>query len=674
MNSYFPAYLHICIIAIICSSLIFSNKITAQDSEWVATWRTAQQLVESRNMPPAPGLTNNSLRQIIRPSIGGDSLRMSFSNEYSEDPVTLMAVKIAVSSGNGTIYDSTSKTLTFNGNCEYTMEPGTFVVSDPIAFQVEPRTDLAITIYYGGTSATATGHPGSRTTSYLIAGNDTSINAFSGAATTDHWYTIDGLDVLTPSPAYSVAILGNSITGGRGSVTNMQNRWPDYLSLRFLSNPSTEKVGVLNMGIGGNCLLRPCLGPAGMDRFVGDLLDPSGVEAIILFIGVNDIGAVGSAESTTEIANGLIDGYKTIIDSAHARGIMIYGATITPFKGSGYYNRYSEACRQKVNYWIKYSESFDAVFDFDEAVRNPDDTLSVISTYQNDGLHPDTAMYRRMVNSIDLSLFEGLDTLSPEVDTTKIAALWIEPECGNVGNAWETYLDPSASNQSYIEVDVGLNSTNAVPESDTTKIFLQVDIPADSVYYLYSRVNSGNTDADSYWLQVGHGDFTLYEGLNTEGWEWRSMGQFSLTAGVHGVTVALSEEGMKLDKFYFSTEPEMPTGLGKPADLVCMPDTSTPQIVDYITISAESDGYFLAQNYPNPFTHSTTFSFSIPRKCYVSLKILSSVGLEIAELAGKEFSSGQHAVQFNDPLPMGIYLYTLKTDDFQISKTMVVGG
>ncbi len=376
--------------------------------KWVCTWSTGPQLVETRNNPPSPGLTDNSLRQVVRVSIGGEILRVKFSNEYSKNPVIMHSVQVAASAGGNSIISSTNIELTFNGKKEVTMEPGTTVTSDPVSFDLNPRMDVTITIYFGNTSPDVTGHPGSRTTSYILAGNNTSITDFSGSVETEHWYVINGIDVMAPSAAYCIAILGNSITDGRGSTTNMQNRWPDLLAERFLANPATKQVGVLNLGIGGNCVLRNCLGPAGTSRYENDILNQQGVRAVIIFEGVNDIGSIRSAEAATSVAGGLIDAYTKMIESAHSRGLKIYGATITPFKGNGYYNQYSESCRKEVNEWIRTSGLYDAVFDFDRVVRDPDDPEKLISAYQNDGLHPDLSGFRKMADCIDLKLFEDL--------------------------------------------------------------------------------------------------------------------------------------------------------------------------------------------------------------------------------------------------------------------------
>jgi lysophospholipase L1-like esterase len=375
------------------------------EKNWVGTWGTAPQLVETHNMPPEPGLTHNSLRQVVRVSIGGDTIRVKFSNEFSLSPVTMKSVQIAVSTGGHTIDEKTSRDLTFGGSTEVSMDPGAAVTSDPIAFPLKPRMDLAITIYYGQTSQTITGHPGSRTTSYILEGNDAAITDFSNAVSTDRWYNINRIDVLAPEPAACVAILGNSITDGRGSVTNEQNRWPDILSEELLRNPHTAHIGILNMGIGGNAVLSGGLGPTGLNRYERDILNQPGVKWVIIYHGVNDIGGVRTAEAATAKANALIFAYKKMINDARQQNIQVFGATIMPFKGNSYYNEYSDLCRNSVNHWIRNSGAFDAVIDFDRILRSPDDPTRIISSFQNDGLHPDAAGYKKMGESIDLKIF-----------------------------------------------------------------------------------------------------------------------------------------------------------------------------------------------------------------------------------------------------------------------------
>ncbi|WP_297098588.1 SGNH/GDSL hydrolase family protein [uncultured Draconibacterium sp.] len=376
--------------------------------KWVGTWSTAPQLVEPHNMPPEPGLTNNTLRQVVCVSIGGDKLRLKFSNEFSKSPVTMKAVQVAVSEGASAIDKATVKELKFNGKSDVTMQPGEAIVSDPFTFDLEPRMEVAITIAFGETSPDVTGHPGSRTTSYIVAGNDVSENTdFADAVKTDHWYVINGIDVEAPQSAAAVAIIGNSITDGRGSGTNKQNRWPDILAQRLLKNEATQNVGVLNMGIGGNAVLRGGLGPTALNRFERDILNQNGVRWLIIMEGVNDLGGTRSKEAAEQVAQGLIDAYGKMIDEAHAQGIKVYGGTITPIMKSFYYKDYREVARNTVNEWIRTSGRFDAVIDFDKAIRNPEDIYSILPEAQSgDYLHPNENGYVMMGEAIDLSLFE----------------------------------------------------------------------------------------------------------------------------------------------------------------------------------------------------------------------------------------------------------------------------
>jgi len=383
---------------------------TDSTSKWVGSWSTAPQLVETANMPPSPGLTDNSLRQIVRLSLGGDTLRLRFTNDFSTSAVTLKAVTIATSKGARLVDATTLKSLTFKGSPSATLAASSSLVSDPVAFHATSRMDLAITISFGQSSSTVSGHPGSRTTSFLLAGDKSTSSDFAGSTATEHWYAINAVDVLAPKSAAAVAILGNSIADGRGSTTDQQNRWPDILSESLLKNAATKQVGVLNLGIGGNCVVQSGgLGPTGFSRFPRDILGQSGVHWLIISEGVNDIGGVTTASGATSTANSLIAAYKSMISDAHAKGMKVYGATIMPFKGNAYYNQYSESCRATINQWIRTGGFYDAVIDFDKLTRSASDTTKLsIATYQSDGLHPDATGYKKMGEFIDANLFVDL--------------------------------------------------------------------------------------------------------------------------------------------------------------------------------------------------------------------------------------------------------------------------
>lgn len=383
---------------------------------WVGTWGTAPQLVERHTNPPSLGLENKTLRQIVQVSIGGKKVRLKLTNEFSQEATEIKAVELALAKTAGSsaeIDESSTVRLTFDGKAGVTILAGGKVVSDAVSFKMGDRENVAITIHYGAASSTSvSGHPGSRTTSYLKTGNTTD---FSDAVKTDHWYNILALEVEAPKKAGAVAVLGNSITDGRGSTTNQQNRWADVLSRRLLANKATKKVGVLNMGIGGNCVLRGGLGPTGSSRYPRDLFGQEGVKWIVLFEAVNDLGG---ARDGLQTAEQIIDVYKKIIQEAHQKGIRVFGATITPFKGNRYYTEDHEKGRSTLNNWIRTSKMLDGVIDFDKAVRdkNNPEAMQEAFLFENDWLHLNAQGYETMGGCIDLNLFTKTGPLAADED------------------------------------------------------------------------------------------------------------------------------------------------------------------------------------------------------------------------------------------------------------------
>ena len=312
------------------------------------------------------------------------------------------SVNIAVSTdGTGSaINASTMKSLKFTGNASVTINAGATVTSDPIAFTLTPSMRVAITIYYGSAASSVdmTGHVGSRTNSFILAGDQTSSASFSGSTIVAHWYSINTIDVWAPQTAAAVAVLGNSITDGYGLSGGLQNRWTDMFSQALLANSATQQVGVLNLGIGGTNVAGT--GPTtGATRFQQDILDQSGVKWVIIFYGVNDICASNSSAAT------IIAAYQKMITDGHANNMKVYGATITPVNGNAYYTAAHEAVRAAVNNWIRTPGNFDACIDFDKTIRDPADTTRLQAAYSNDWLHPNAAGYKLLGESIDLNLF-----------------------------------------------------------------------------------------------------------------------------------------------------------------------------------------------------------------------------------------------------------------------------
>ncbi|MEJ1971060.1 MAG: SGNH/GDSL hydrolase family protein [Lacunisphaera sp.] len=342
----------------------------------MATWATAQQLTEKNNLPAEPGFANATLRQKLRVSIGGEQLRVRFSNELGNAPLTLEAAHVALAGVDGTIQSGTSHTLTFQGAASVTIPPGALMISDPVDLPLAPMADVAVTIVTKAAPTDITGHPGSRTTSYFTYdGAAPEAADLSAGKHADHWYFISSVDVRTAKPAAAIAVLGDSITDGRGSTTNGNDRWPDILSQRLRANPATAQIAVLNQGVGGGRVLRDGLGLSGLRRFDRDVIAQPGVKWLIILEGVNDIGGGVGARAKGEkvaVAAELIAAYEQMILRAHDHGIRVCGATIMPFAGFKNYDTLeSEADRQAVNAWIRTSGRFDGVIDFDAVARDP---------------------------------------------------------------------------------------------------------------------------------------------------------------------------------------------------------------------------------------------------------------------------------------------------------------
>jgi lysophospholipase L1-like esterase len=311
---------------------------------------------------------------------------------------------VAVSTTGSAIDAGTDQALTFSGAAPVTIAAGQTVLSDPIDYSLAAQAKLAITIHFGAAPTGVTGHPGSRTTSYLQAGDVVGAFSMAGASPADHWYYITGIDVEGDAATLAIVTLGDSITDGRGSTTNGNDRWPDDLSRRLGAAQATAKVAVLNQGIGGNAILGGGLGPTAVARFQRDVLDQNGVRWLMILEGVNDIGASSGPGQT--IATSLIAAFGSFIDMAHAHAIKVYGVPITPFGGSSYDSADHQVARDLVNAWIRTSGRFDAVVDLDRAVGDPANEANLGSAYDSgDHLHLNPAGYQKMADAIDLVLF-----------------------------------------------------------------------------------------------------------------------------------------------------------------------------------------------------------------------------------------------------------------------------
>lgn len=373
---------------------------------WTGSWATSQQIPEDRNALPAHALDDATLRQTVHLSIEANSLRVRLSNAFGTAPLHITAAHIAraVASGSDAIVTSSDVELRFAGEPDVTIPAGAEYVSDPVQFAGR---DLAISMHFETAPAQQTSHPGSRTTSYLRHGDHVADPSLPGADKFDHWFNIAGIDVSGGQGA--VVAMGDSITDGRGSTTNGNDRWTDALARRFAD--AGMKIGVLNHGIGGGRVLQDGLGPSATSRFDRDVLAQPGARWLILFEAINDIGTFdpdGNKPQTAHqaLVRQLTTAYSQMVATAHAAGLNVYGATITPFMDCGPYHPkpINEADRVAVNAWIR--SHFDAVIDFDAAMRDPAQPDHLAPSYDSgDGLHLSPAGYRAMAAAIPLSLF-----------------------------------------------------------------------------------------------------------------------------------------------------------------------------------------------------------------------------------------------------------------------------
>lgn len=388
---------------------------TSSQKNWVGTWAASQQVPEPHNSLTPEELKDSTLRQIVHLSIGGAILRIHLSNAFGSEPLHFTSVHIAqpLSTDSPKITPSTDRAVTFSGRQDVVIPAGAEYISDPVNYPVAALSNLAISFHLNTPPAQETGHPGSRTTSYLVHGDMVSAEDLPNAQKIDHWYQISGVDVIAPANSYSIVLLGDSITDGHGATTNGNDRWSDVLAARLHSSNATSVIGVLNQGIGGNHLLTDGLGPNALARFDRDVLAQPGVRYLIVLEGVNDLGGLTREEEVPAsdhelLVKRIIGAYEQIVSRAHAHGIKVAGATIMPYSGSGYYHpgASNEADRQAVNQWIRTAGHFDDVVDFDKTMGDPSHPDHLLAAYDcGDHLHPSPAGYRVMGESIPLSLF-----------------------------------------------------------------------------------------------------------------------------------------------------------------------------------------------------------------------------------------------------------------------------
>ena len=354
------------------------NDYSLDQLSYFTTWATSVYETESPKME----LSNNTIRQIIHISASGEIIRLKLSNKNGKTNLEIKEVTIAdsLTQGTGEIDTNTLTTLYFNKEKSIIIYPGEEIYSDSFSYNLKPLSEIAISIYFGETPSNLTGHPKSRTYSFIEEGNKIYNQTISKKNKIDHWYIISSIEVYSNPPKKTIVCFGDSITDGTGTTIDRQDRWPDLLSIKLHLNKETNNIAVVNKGIGGNKITTQ-----GLKRYSYDVLEVKGVSYIIVLYGVNDI-------NNSKTSSDIINAYKQIINKAHDNNIFIYAGTILPYGKYNKWNEEKEKYRQEVNYWIRNTKKedggFDEFFDFDELLKDPDNPSIIYSKYDcGDGLH-----------------------------------------------------------------------------------------------------------------------------------------------------------------------------------------------------------------------------------------------------------------------------------------------
>lgn len=387
---------------------------------WVATWSAAPapQLADDAQMRAARLVFDNqTLRQVVRTSIGGTSIRVRLSNVYGKEAATVGAAHIGTRSSGSDLVFGSDRALYFGGRDSITIPPGATAISDPVLYETHPSIDLTVSLFFPGTTSGAGIHYSALQTNYIGTANQSGAQFFTRTSTIASWVFLGGVDVLTDDSAFVIVPFGDSITDGANSTADTNQRWPNFLSNR-LTGLGIHWIGVIDSGIGGNRILHDAatnirFGLNALARFERDVIAQPGAKFVIILEGINDLGHPGTttaplAESVT--ADDIIAGLRQMADRAHEVGMKVIGATLTPFGGyasAGYYTQQKEVYRKAVNEWIRTTDSFDGFIDFEKAVRDPSNPDRILAAYDSgDHLHPGNAGYKAMADAIDLALFQ----------------------------------------------------------------------------------------------------------------------------------------------------------------------------------------------------------------------------------------------------------------------------
>ncbi|MCU1328826.1 MAG: putative GDSL-like lipase/acylhydrolase [Bryobacterales bacterium] len=401
--------------------LLAAASLAAQ-THWVGTWGAAPapQSDDAAMVTQKLVFNNQTLREIVHTSIGGDTVRVRLSNAFGSVPVGIGAAHIALRGEGSAIKAGTDHALTFGGRPAVEIPAGAVILSDAVKLTIPELSDVAISLFIPGKATGAGVHYSSQQTSYASSGNASAAAKLENPTTFTSWAFLTGLEVTAPQATGSIVTFGDSITDGARSTVDGNHRWPDTLAARLAARKGAVKLGVVNMGIGGNRILhegiaskRPQFGINALARFDYDVLAQPGVKYVMILEGINDIGHAGSSAPASEAvtAEDIIAGMKQMIDRAHEHGIKVIGATLTPFEGPanvqrGYWSAEKAKVREAVNEWIRTGKAFDGIVDFDKVVRDPAHPTHILPAFDSgDQLHPSDAGYDAMGKAIDLAIF-----------------------------------------------------------------------------------------------------------------------------------------------------------------------------------------------------------------------------------------------------------------------------
>jgi lysophospholipase L1-like esterase len=395
------------VLTIVSAALVFAQPLLAraEGKKWVGTWASAP-LVDGRAKNAEDTLTSTTLRETVHVSLGGDSIRVRFSNAFGKEPLTIGAAAVSQTQKGPSIVTGSSKPLTFHGQTSVSIPPGALMISDPVPFKLAPLSDLTVSFFLPNPTGIITQHSFADTTNYHASGNVVLSDTLESPTTVTSWEYLNGVDVLVGERAGAVVTLGDSITDGASSTRDTNRRWPDVLAQRLQADPKLRDLGVLNEGIGGNKILQDGAGVNALARFDRDVLAQSGAKYLLILEGINDIGSLHNKPDSGLTAADLIAGLNQMIVRAHAHGMTVIGCTLTPYHGAGYSTEAGEAIRKAVNDWIRTGGAFDGYVDFEAAVRDPQHPDTFLpSDNLTDHLHPNDAGYKAMGDAIDLKLF-----------------------------------------------------------------------------------------------------------------------------------------------------------------------------------------------------------------------------------------------------------------------------